>query len=170
MGWWGVLWKIEIGGFGDVGVGMAYKCPQTNTMEVLVHEIFELCGFCTGPIWRCSTTKLDGLVGSFVKKWNSLFLRSEGWNDLQMPPNEYHECLGLWFAWVLHMANLAVWHDTTWWLSGKFCEKMKFFVFEMWRLEWPPNAPKWIPRRSWCTKVLSCIGFAHAQVLRCGTT
>jgi len=28
---------------------MAYKCPKMNTMKVLVHESFELVGFCTWP-------------------------------------------------------------------------------------------------------------------------
>jgi len=28
-------------------VGKAYKCPQMNTMKVLVNEIFEFGGFCT---------------------------------------------------------------------------------------------------------------------------
>jgi len=43
-----------------VRVGKAYKCLQMNTIEVFVHESFEFGGFCT-------TAKLDGLVGSFVK-------------------------------------------------------------------------------------------------------
>jgi len=30
---------------------MAYKCPQMNTMKVLVHKSFELVGFCTWPSW-----------------------------------------------------------------------------------------------------------------------
>ena len=32
-------------------VGKAYKCPQMNTMKVLVHESFEFVGFCTWPSW-----------------------------------------------------------------------------------------------------------------------
>jgi len=32
-------------------VGRAYKCPQMNTMKVLVHESFEFGGFCTWPSW-----------------------------------------------------------------------------------------------------------------------
>jgi len=32
-----------------VKVGMASKCPQINTMKVLVHKIFEFGGFCTWP-------------------------------------------------------------------------------------------------------------------------
>jgi len=32
-----------------VRVGKASKCPQMNTMKVLVHESFELVGFCTWP-------------------------------------------------------------------------------------------------------------------------
>jgi len=30
-------------------VGKASKCPQLNTMKVLVHESFEYGGFCTCP-------------------------------------------------------------------------------------------------------------------------
>ena len=114
MAWWGVLWKNEIRGFWDVRVGMASKCPQMNTMKVLVHESFELVGFCSWP-------------------------------------------------------RLAVHHGITRRLGGEFCEKMKFMVFEMWRLEWPTNAPKWIPWKSWWTKVLSWLGFAHGEVGRCTT-
>jgi len=43
--------KNEIRGFLDVRVGMTYKCPQMNTMKVLVHESFEFGGFCTWPSW-----------------------------------------------------------------------------------------------------------------------
>jgi len=32
-----------------VRVGKAYKCPKMNTMKVLVHESFEVGGFCTWP-------------------------------------------------------------------------------------------------------------------------
>jgi len=46
---------------------------------------------------------------------------------------------------------------------------MKFVVFEMWGLERPTNVPKWIPSKSWCTKVLSSEGFAHGQGWRCPT-
>jgi len=114
MAWWGVLWKNEIRGFWDVRVGKAYKCPQMNTMKVLVHKSFEFGRFCT---------------------------------------------------WL----RLAVHHGMARRLGGKFCEKMKFVVFEMWGLERPTNVPKWIPWKSWCTKVLSSEGFAHGQVGRCTT-
>jgi len=57
-------------------VGKASKCPQMNTLKVLVHESFEFGGFC-------------------------------------------------------HMARLAVHHGVARWLGGKFCEKLKFVVFEM---------------------------------------
>ena len=168
MAWWGVLWKNEIRGFWDVRVGKAYKCPQMNTMKVLLHESFEFGGFCTWPrlavhhgiarllggefcekmkfvifeMWglerppnvlkwipwkswctivlssvfalgqvgRCTTAQLDGLAGSFVKNWNSWFLRCEGWKGLQMSPNEYHESLGarkFCVRWVLHMPKVG---------------------------------------------------------------
>jgi len=166
MAWWGVLWTIEIRDFGNVRVRKAYKCPQMSTMKFLVHEIFEFCGFCTGQVGRCTTAKLDGLVGSFVKNWNSWFLRCEGWKGLQMCPNEYHRSLRaskFWLRWVLH-------HDIARWLGGEYCEKLKFVTFEMWELERPTNVPKWIPWKSWCTKVLSSVGFAHGQGWRCTTT
>ena len=114
MTWCRVLWKNEIRGFWDVKVGKAYKCPQMNTMKVLVHESFEFGGFCTWP--RLSV----------------------------------HHGIGR--------------------LGVEFCEKMKFVVFEMWGLERPTNVPKWIPWKSWCTKVLSSEGFAHGQGCRCTTT
>jgi len=201
MAWWGVLWKIEIRDFGDVRVGKAYKCPQMSTMKFLVHEIFEFCGFCTGPSWsvhhgiarwlggefcekmkfvifemwglerprnvpkwipwkcwcakvlssvgfahgqrwRCTTAYLDGLVGSFVKKWKSWFFRCEGWKGLQMSQMStmnvlVHEsfefggyCTGP--SWLVH-------HGRARWLGGELCEKLKFVVFEMWGLERPTN-------------------------------
>jgi len=32
-----------------VRLGKAYKCPQMNSMKVLVHASFEFGGFCTWP-------------------------------------------------------------------------------------------------------------------------
>jgi len=60
--------KNEIRDFLDVRVGKAYKCPQRNTMKLLVHESLSLEGFAHGQGCRCTTTKLDCLMGSFVKK------------------------------------------------------------------------------------------------------
>ena len=74
-------------------------------MKVLSSE-----GFAHGQVGRCTTSQPDCFVGRFVKKWNSWFLRCEGWNGLQMPPNEYHEGVGarkFWVRWVLHMAKLV---------------------------------------------------------------
>jgi len=55
-----------------VSVGKSYKCPQLNTMKVLVHESFEFGefgGFCTWPRLAVHHgIARDGLVGSFVKK------------------------------------------------------------------------------------------------------
>jgi len=65
--WWGVLWKNEIRGFWDVRVGKAYKCPQMNSIKILVHESFEFGGFCTCPRLAVHHGR-GGLVGSFVKK------------------------------------------------------------------------------------------------------
>jgi len=39
----------------------------------------------------------------------------------------------------------SVWHGLGRWLGGVFCKKMKFMVFEMYSLEWPPSVPKWVP-------------------------
>jgi len=50
-----------------VRVGKAYKCPQMNTMNILVHESFEFGGFCTWPRLVVHHD-IGGLVGSFVKK------------------------------------------------------------------------------------------------------
>ena len=211
-------------------VGLASKFPQMNTMKVLVHESFEFGGFCTWPSWSVHHDKVR-LGAGFVKKWNSWFLRCDGWISCQMCPNEYHESLGarkFCVQWVLQMAmlvgaprqNLMAWWGVLWkieirgfwdvmvglaskcaqmntmkvlvheifefsvfctwpswsvhhgiarWFGGEFCEKLKFVVFEMWWLDWPPNVPKWIPLKSWCTKVLSSVGFAHGQVGRCTT-
>jgi len=118
--------------------------------------------FALGQVGRCTTAQLDGLVTSFVKNWNSWFLRFEGWKDLQMSPNEYYESLGaqkFWVRWVLHMAKLSVHHDKARWLGGEFCEKMKFVIFEMWGLERPTNVPKRIPWKSRCTKCFEFGGF-----------
>ena len=128
---WEFLWKNEIRGFWDVRVEKAYKYPQMNTMKILMHESFEFGGFCTWPRLAVHDG-IGGLVGSFVKKWNSWFLRYEGWKGLQMSPNVYHEILGARKFWVrrgLHMARLSVHPDRAWLLGGEFCEKMKFVVF-----------------------------------------
>ena len=73
-------------------------------------KVFRSVGFAHGHAWRCTTAQLDGLVGSFVKKWNSWFLGCEGLKGLQMSPNEYPESLGAQkfkVGWVLHMAKLV---------------------------------------------------------------
>jgi len=157
MAWWVVLWKNESRDFWDVRVGKAYKCPKWVPWKSWCTKVLSSVGIAQGQVGRCTTAELDGLVGSFVKNWNSWFLRCEGWKGLQMSPNEYHRSLRapkFWVRWVLH-------HDIARWLGGEFCEKMKFVIFEMWGLERPTNVPKWIPWKSWCTKVLSSVGFAH---------
>jgi len=73
-------------------------------------KVLSWLGFSHGHGCQCTTAKVDGLVGSFVKKWNSWFLRCEGWKGLEMSPNEYHESLGaqkFWVGWVLHMAKVG---------------------------------------------------------------
>ena len=47
---------------------MAYKCPKMNTMKVLVHESFELVGFCTWPSWSVHRGIARCLGGEFCEK------------------------------------------------------------------------------------------------------
>jgi len=51
-------------------------------------KVLSSVGFSHGQVGRCTTAELNGLVGSFVKNWNSWFLRCEGWKGLQMSPNQ----------------------------------------------------------------------------------
>ena len=48
---------------------MASKCPQMNTIKVLVHEIFELGGFCTWPSLAVCHRLARWLGGEF---WENL--------------------------------------------------------------------------------------------------
>jgi len=65
----GEFWsKTEIRGFWDVRVGLASKCPQMNTMKVLVHECFEFGGFCTWPSWSVHHDIARWLGGEFCEK------------------------------------------------------------------------------------------------------
>jgi len=68
MAWCGVLGKIKIRGFSDVRVGLASKCPQLNTMKVLVHESFEFGGFCTWPSWSVDHGMARWLGGELCEK------------------------------------------------------------------------------------------------------
>jgi len=49
-------------------VRMAYKCPQMNTMKVLMHESFEFGGFCTWPSWSVHHDIAKLLDGLFCEK------------------------------------------------------------------------------------------------------
>jgi len=49
-------------------VGKASKCPQMNTMKVLVHESFEFGGFCTWPSWSVHHGITRWLGGEFCEK------------------------------------------------------------------------------------------------------
>jgi len=51
-----------------VRVGKASKCPQMNTMKVLVHEIFEFDGFCTWPRLAVHHYIARWLGGEFCEK------------------------------------------------------------------------------------------------------
>ena len=49
-------------------VGMASKCPQMNTMKVLVHKSFELVGICTGARLSVHHGIAKWLGGEFCEK------------------------------------------------------------------------------------------------------
>jgi len=51
-----------------VRVGKAYKCPQMNTIKVLVHESFEFGGFCTWPSCSVHHDLARWLGGEFCEK------------------------------------------------------------------------------------------------------
>jgi len=51
-----------------VRVGKAYKCPQMNTMKVLLDESFEFGGFCTLPSSSVHHGIARWLGGEFCKK------------------------------------------------------------------------------------------------------
>jgi len=51
-----------------VRVGKAYKCPQMNTMKVLVHESFKFGVFCTWPSLAVHHHKARWLGGEFCEK------------------------------------------------------------------------------------------------------
>jgi len=51
-----------------VRVGKASKCPQMNTMKVLVHESFEFSGFCTWLSWSVHHDIARWLGGEFCEK------------------------------------------------------------------------------------------------------
>jgi len=51
-----------------VKVGLASKCPQMNTIKVLVHKSFELVGFCTWPRLAVHHGIAKWLGGEFCEK------------------------------------------------------------------------------------------------------
>jgi len=173
MAWWGVLWKNEIRGFWVVMVGKASKCAQMNTMKVLVQKSFEFDGFCTWSRLSVHQDIARWLGGEFWSKteirgfWDvkvGLASKCPQMNTMKVLVHECFEFGGFctWPSWSVH-------HDIARWLGGEFCEKLKFVVFEMWWRDWLPNVPKLISWKSWCTKILSSVGFAHGQVGRCAT-
>jgi len=68
--WLGGLFceKNEIRGFLDVKVGIAYKCPQMNTIKFLVHESFKFGRFCTWTSWSVHHNIGRLLGGLFCEK------------------------------------------------------------------------------------------------------
>jgi len=51
-----------------VKVGLASKCPQMNTIKVLVHKSFEFGGFCTWPRLSVHRGKARRLGGEICEK------------------------------------------------------------------------------------------------------
>jgi len=51
-----------------VRVRKASKCPQMNTMKVLVHGNFEFGGFCTWPSWSVHHGIARSLGAEFCEK------------------------------------------------------------------------------------------------------
>jgi len=51
-----------------VRVGLASKCPQINTMKVLVHKSYEFGGFCTWPSLVVHHGIARWLGGEFYEK------------------------------------------------------------------------------------------------------
>jgi len=136
--WLGGLFceKNEICGFWDVKVGIACKCPQMNTIKFLVYESFKFRGFCIWPSWSVHHGIGSGLVGCFVKKWNSWFLRCEGWNGLQISPNEYYKILGARKLSSVGFAHGQVGRCTTTFLDGLVGSFVKKWNSWLLRCEW----------------------------------
>jgi len=65
-------------------VGLPSKCPQMNSMKVLVHESFEFGGFCTWPSLAVYHGIARWLGGEFYEKMKFVILEM-GW--LERPPN-----------------------------------------------------------------------------------
>jgi len=51
-----------------VRIGKASKCPQMNTMKVLVQESFEFGGFFTWPSWTVHHGRARWLGGELCEK------------------------------------------------------------------------------------------------------
>jgi len=147
MAWWGVLWKKWNSWFfryegwnGLVPKWILWKswCPKVLTSGGFAHD----------QVGRCTTATLDGLVGCLVKNgirgfWDvkvGIVYQCPEMNTIKFLEHESLEVGGFctWPSWSLD-------HDIGRLLGGLFCETMKFVVFEMWRLEWSTNVPKWIP-------------------------
>jgi len=67
-----------------VRVGKAYKCPQMNTMKILVHESFEVGGFCTWPSLAVPHGIARWLGGEFCEKMKFVIFEMRG---LERPKN-----------------------------------------------------------------------------------
>ena len=67
-----------------MSVGKAYKCPQMNTVNVLVHESFEFGGFCTWPNLAVHHGVTRWLGGEFCDKMKFVIFEMLG---LERPIN-----------------------------------------------------------------------------------
>ena len=61
--------KIKFVIFEMRGLERPTKCPQMNTMKVLVREMFQFGGFCTGPSWSEHHGIARWLGGEFCEKF-----------------------------------------------------------------------------------------------------
>ena len=65
-------------------VGKTYKCPQMNTMKVLVHNSLKFGGFCTGPSGSVHHGIARWLGGEFCEKLKFVTFEMSG---LKRPKN-----------------------------------------------------------------------------------
>jgi len=122
--------------------------------------------------WRCTTSQVDGLVGSFVKKWNLWFLRCEGWKGLQMSANEYCKSLGawkFWIGWMLHLAKLvgAPRHSYMAWWGVLWKSEIRGFWDVMVGKAY--KCPQMNTMKFLVHEIFSSEGFAYGQGCRCTT-
>jgi len=164
--------KLKFVILGMWGLERPTNVPKWIPWKSWCTKVLSSVGFAYCQVGRCTTTQLDGLVGRFVKNeirdfWDvrvGKAYKCPQTSTMKVLVNESFE-----FGGFCTEPSWSVHHGITRWLGGEFYEKLKFVIFEIWGLERPTNVPKWIPWKSWCTKVLSSVGFAHGQGWRCTT-